>query len=209
MPKERHRVRSAEFPERTNRHGMARHARPCSTTGFLPIPFWQAVRERSSHHALIAAVGMSSSSLGRLILVDRTGFLAELYSLADAAIVGGGFDGQIHNTLEPAAHPVPVLVGHHLERSPEAEALVREGAARAFSSAEPLFQFLGGCVRVGEATGTEGLPSSPGAALVELRLRALELFKSIPSTSEVVSAALFESLVASHPPRRLGPSPPP
>jgi 3-deoxy-D-manno-octulosonic-acid transferase len=131
----------------------------------------------------------------KLLVVDRTGVLAEIYSLADAAVVGGGFDGQIHNTLEPAAHPVPVLCGSRLTRSPEAERLVEAGAARAFTTPEHLFQFLEACVRVGDGVGPETAwkPVDAGAQLMELRLRALELFKRIPSTSEVVSKAFFET----------------
>lgn len=123
------------------------------------------------------------------VIVDRVGVLAEIYALADVAIVGGGFDGQIHNTLEPAAHPVATVFGNQLYRSREAQTLVEEKAALSFVSPEEMFHFLRQCVRVNqlplEGTSTLAQP------LVELRYRALQLFEQIPNTSEVVSRALF------------------
>ena len=125
------------------------------------------------------------------VLVDQMGFLAELYSLADVAIVGGGFDGQIHNTLEPAVHPVATIYGSNCARAPEANALVQAGAALTFATPEELFQFLRNCARLHEFS-TPGLaPAQQLQQLAELKLRCLELFKQIPNTSEVVSSALF------------------
>ena len=58
--------------------------------------------------------------LAEAIIIDRVGVLAELYTLADVAFVGGGFgtDG-LHSVLEPAAAGVPVLFGpnHHNARA--------------------------------------------------------------------------------------------
>jgi 3-deoxy-D-manno-octulosonic-acid transferase len=126
-----------------------------------------------------------------IIVVDVMGLLAEIYSLADAAIVGGGFDGQVHNTLEPAAHPVAVLMGSSLTRAPEAQQLVASGAAQAFDSPEAMFQFLSACVRIGVASDEGVSPRPAQRQLVELRRRSLELFKCVPATSEVVSKTLF------------------
>lgn len=47
-----------------------------------------------------------------VILVDRVGVLGELYGLATAAYVGGGFHAAgLHSVLEPAAFGAPVLFG--------------------------------------------------------------------------------------------------
>src|SRR5690606_25392978 len=54
-----------------------------------------------------------------VVLVDRVGVLGDLYALADAAYVGGGFHAAgLHSVLEPAAFGVPVLFGprHHMSR---------------------------------------------------------------------------------------------
>jgi 3-deoxy-D-manno-octulosonic-acid transferase len=69
--------------------------------------------------------GLSISRLGAarathdVVLVDRVGVLGDLYGLADAAFVGGGFHAAgLHSVLEPAAFGVPVLFGprHHTSR---------------------------------------------------------------------------------------------
>ncbi len=69
--------------------------------------------------------GLSISRLGAarathdVVLVDRIGVLGDLYGLADAAFVGGGFHAAgLHSVLEPAAFGVPVLFGprHHASR---------------------------------------------------------------------------------------------
>jgi 3-deoxy-D-manno-octulosonic-acid transferase len=49
--------------------------------------------------------------------VDEVGRLAELYTVADIACVGGGLDGRgLHNVLEPAAAGIPVLFGPRHDR---------------------------------------------------------------------------------------------
>lgn len=62
--------------------------------------------------------GLSIARLGDatathdVVLVDRVGVLGELYALADAAFVGGGFHAAgLHSVLEPAAFGAPVLFG--------------------------------------------------------------------------------------------------
>ena len=69
----------------------------------------------------------------KLVVVDRTGVLGELYALADAAFVGGGFHAAgLHSVLEPAAYGVPVAFGPMHRGSREAGLLIRAtGAASA------------------------------------------------------------------------------
>src|SRR5205807_4585857 len=53
---------------------------------------------------------------GSVLLIDSIGELANLYALADHAIVGGSFvPAGGHNILEPAQHGVPIIVGPHTE----------------------------------------------------------------------------------------------
>jgi 3-deoxy-D-manno-octulosonic-acid transferase len=56
-----------------------------------------------------------------VVLIDRMGLLAELYALADIAIVAGSFVPGIggHNLLEAAVHGVPVVFGPHMEKQPD------------------------------------------------------------------------------------------
>lgn len=64
-----------------------------------------------------------------VLLIDSIGMLASLYHYADVSYVGGGFGNGIHNTLEPAAHGVPVLFGPRFGKFNEAKKLLDVGAA--------------------------------------------------------------------------------
>ena len=67
---------------------------------------------------------------GPVIVVDRVGILADLYALADAAFVGGGFHrAGLHSVLEPAVFGVPITIGPHWEMSRDAGLLLARGAA--------------------------------------------------------------------------------
>lgn len=64
------------------------------------------------------------------VVVNRVGVLAHLYTVGDAAYVGGGFhDEGLHSVLEPAAAALPVSFGpkHHNARA-AGELLAEEGA---------------------------------------------------------------------------------
>ncbi|KAB8030912.1 3-deoxy-D-manno-octulosonic acid transferase [Fluviispira multicolorata] len=121
------------------------------------------------------------------IVFDKIGYLAEIYELSDVSIIGGGFDGQIHNVLEAAAHGVPVLIGSLFLRASEAKELVRMGGAISFQNSNELFQFLVQWVSL-EEQGTDS--PHPARLLAQSKSRSLELFRSIPDTSEIVLQAL-------------------
>ena len=78
------------------------------------------------------------------VLVDRVGVLADLYSLAAVAYVGGGFhtgrfhSGGLHSVLEPAAAGVPVLIGPRYHGSVHASRLLDAGAALVVADADDL-----------------------------------------------------------------------
>ena len=64
------------------------------------------------------------------VLVDEMGFLAELYSSADWAYVGGGFGQGVHSTIEPAIQGLPVACGpNRAEKFPEIALLAPRGNA--------------------------------------------------------------------------------
>ena len=78
-----------------------------------------------------------------VLLVDRVGVLGELYALADAAFVGGGFhDAGLHSVLEPAAFGAPVLFGPRHANSRDAGLLVAAGGAAAAPNADALHAAL-------------------------------------------------------------------
>ncbi len=62
-----------------------------------------------------------------VLIVDTIGLLTKIYSYADISYVGGGFATGLHNTLEPAVHGIPVIIGPNFKGFKEAEDLVIKG----------------------------------------------------------------------------------
>lgn len=98
----------------------------------------------------LLAAGLHPASLSNasaeadVVIIDRLGVLADLYTLATVAYVGGGFHSAgLHSVVEPAAHGAPVLFGpRHLE-SRDARALLASDAG--FSVADEA-QLVARCV---------------------------------------------------------------
>jgi len=64
------------------------------------------------------------------VVADVMGLLAELYTAASVAYVGGGFHGKgLHSVIEPAAAGVPVLFGPRWRGSRDARLLLDAGGA--------------------------------------------------------------------------------
>ena len=93
----------------------------------------------------------------QILVIDQTGYLAELYSLASIAYVGGGFGINVHNTLEPAVQGIPVLFGPHYHNSPEAEGLVAAGGAIVMHNQQELFAALSTLMEDTARRETKGL----------------------------------------------------
>ncbi len=73
------------------------------------------------------------------VVVDRVGVLAELYTVADVAYVGGGFHhAGLHSVLEPAATGVPSLFGPAHHNAGAAQDLLDVGAAAVVRDAADL-----------------------------------------------------------------------
>jgi 3-deoxy-D-manno-octulosonic-acid transferase len=92
-----------------------------------------AERLSSSGLSVCTWSGLSSGreDAAQVTIVDTTGELAGIYSIADVAFVGGTlapYGG--HNPLEPAAQGVPIVFGPHTESCDDAaRLLVSTGAA--------------------------------------------------------------------------------
>ncbi|MEO8580848.1 MAG: glycosyltransferase N-terminal domain-containing protein [Gemmatimonadales bacterium] len=72
----------------------------------------------------------SEARATEVLLVDEYGILADIYALADAAYVGGGFhDAGLHSMLEPASFGAPVLIGPMHTDNRDAGLLIGGGAA--------------------------------------------------------------------------------
>lgn len=78
----------------------------------------------------------------RSVILDRTGMLAGLYRLADIAYVGGGFGAGVHSVLEPAIFGIPVVCGPRVERSRDAEAMLRAERLNVVVGASELRGFI-------------------------------------------------------------------
>jgi 3-deoxy-D-manno-octulosonic-acid transferase len=78
-----------------------------------------------------------------VVIVDRMGVLADLYGLADAAYVGGGFGrAGLHSVVEPAALGVPVLFGPSHGNAREAGELAAAGGGFIIASQAELEERL-------------------------------------------------------------------
>jgi len=110
---------------------------PAHTT---PILRW-AQAHSVSLTTLSAVDGTGSEA--DVLLVDRVGVLGDLYALAQAAYVGGGFHSAgLHSVLEPAAFGAPVLFGPQHTRSRDALLLLEAKGAVACGDAEQLSDAL-------------------------------------------------------------------
>ncbi len=90
---------------------------------------YQELQNRSLGYTPVSSLSETFDPEREILVIDQTGYLAELYSLASIAYVGGGFGVNVHNTLEPAVYTIPVLFGPNCHNSPEAEELVAAGGA--------------------------------------------------------------------------------
>ena len=91
----------------------------------------------------LTRLGASDAATSDIILVDRTGVLGELYSLATAAFVGGGFHGAgLHSVLEPAAFGAPVAFGPRHSNSREAVQLARSRGGDSVVTADETIEVL-------------------------------------------------------------------
>ena len=62
----------------------------------------------------------------KVFIADTVGILTKIYSYADIAYIGGGFDKEgVHNVLEPAVFGIPLVIGPIYEKFEEAKELVQ------------------------------------------------------------------------------------
>ena len=69
----------------------------------------------------------------QILIIDCIGLLSKIYSYADIAVVGGGFQNTgLHNILEAANYGVPVFFGKNYKNKPEADELIKYGGGKSF-----------------------------------------------------------------------------
>jgi 3-deoxy-D-manno-octulosonic-acid transferase len=84
-------------------------------------------RHALSMHDLNSGVAAENTAV---LLVNRTGVLADLYRIGHVALVGGGFGKGVHSVLEPMACGLPVICGPNIVVSHEARVASREEILR-------------------------------------------------------------------------------
>ena len=68
-----------------------------------------------------------------VLIIDNIGMLSSLYQYGEIAYIGGGFGKGIHNTLEPLAFGLPVLIGPNYQKFTEAVELSKPNRKAIFS----------------------------------------------------------------------------
>jgi hypothetical protein len=105
-------------------------------------------RSSAAGSPLLGTVTQWSETNGGLpergaLIVDKVGFLAELYVKASVVLVGCSYDSRVHSVWEPAAYAKPMLTGPHIRNSAEALALEHCGLLRVCPDARAVARALG------------------------------------------------------------------
>lgn len=114
---------------------QTRRALPAARLIIAPHELSRAHLDAITRWAAGASLTLSRTSeptarATEVVLVDEYGLLGDLYALADAAYVGGGFHAAgLHSLLEPAAFGAPVIIGPMHRDNRDAALLVAGGAA--------------------------------------------------------------------------------
>ncbi|MBI2793237.1 MAG: hypothetical protein HYX66_01135 [Ignavibacteria bacterium] len=87
-------------------------------------------------------MSQANSQTAGHILVDSVGRLMALYSIADAAFVGGGFHHGVHSVTEPIAYNIAVACGPMIHRSHHAMELSTTDAISVVNSVEDLASWI-------------------------------------------------------------------
>ncbi len=69
-----------------------------------------------------------------VILIDTIGHLSSIYKYGNAALVGGGFSGALHNILEPGVFGIPLFFGSSFRKFPEAKYFIESGIGHSINS---------------------------------------------------------------------------
>ncbi|MBN4084771.1 3-deoxy-D-manno-octulosonic acid transferase [Flavobacteriaceae bacterium AH-315-B10] len=71
----------------------------------------------------------------QVFIIDTIGILSKIYSYSDIVFIGGavGKTG-LHNTLEAAVFGVPIIIGEHFKKFPEAIEMIKNGGMYAVSN---------------------------------------------------------------------------
>ena len=123
---------------------------------------------RSARLGQVESVGACGDT--DVVVVDRVGVLAELYTVGDVAWVGGGFHGHgLHSVLEPAAAGLPVLFGPRHRKAHAAGELLALGGARVVRDVNEAVLALEGWLEDADSRAASG---ASGGRYIEAHLGA-------------------------------------
>ena len=77
-----------------------------------------------------------------ICMVNEVGILFDLFQFANFAYVGGGFNSDVHSTLEPASFGLPLFFGPNIKRSLEASDFVNGNGAKIINNKGDLFSAI-------------------------------------------------------------------
>ena len=103
-----------------------------------------AIKSQFSSEKIICFSERTGQNLAEynLFIIDTIGLLSRIYKYADVAMVGGGFETGLHNTLEAAVFGIPVFFGPKYAKFNEAIELVRREGGFSVQNAEEMRQIM-------------------------------------------------------------------
>jgi 3-deoxy-D-manno-octulosonic-acid transferase len=104
---------------------------------------------------------LNTNCSASVLIIDNVGMLTRMYAYAKVAFVGGGYGkAGLHNILEPAAYGVPVLIGPHYRKHPEASQMLQMGGLFVAEEASDLVRII------------ESLDNSASYAAIQQQIRS-------------------------------------
>ncbi len=85
---------------------------------------------------------VKEATAGKVIIVDSIGSLLKLYSIADAAYIGGAFGAGVHSVAEPAGYGIPLAAGSKINNSPDALNLQEKGALTVINGKTEFYKWM-------------------------------------------------------------------
>jgi len=93
----------------------------------------------------------------QVLILDTIGLLSKVYSYANIAYVGGGAGKTgLHNTLEPAVFSVPIIIGKHYNRFPEAKEMIKNKGMFSIKNSKELHQIFDNLINNSQLRKTSG-----------------------------------------------------
>lgn len=100
-------------------------------------------RWAAAHHLTAARIGEPPASEADVVIVNRTGVLADVYGIATIAYVGGGFHAAgLHSVVEPAVFRVPTIIGPRHAASRDARLMLAAGGLATATDADSMHGIL-------------------------------------------------------------------